>query len=63
MKILSFDKMATLEGGGRGYSSECRTGLKLFSFAKCHNIGFLAAIACAIISTYCPSNCACSDTV
>ena len=61
MKMLSFDKMATLEGGGfPAYSRVCKSGLNLLNFAQSRNLGFLVFLACTIIRAYCPSSCACN---
>ena len=58
--MLSFDKMATLEGGN-GYNRVCKSGLNLLNFAQSRNLGFLVFLACTIIRAYCPSSCACNS--
>ncbi len=63
MKMLSLNKMATLEGGVT-YNRVCNSGLNLLSFAQSRNLGFLVFLACTIIRAYCPSSCACnSDSI
>ena len=60
--MLSFDKMASLEGGSTGtYNRVCKSGLNLLNFAQSRNLGFLVFLACTIIRAYCPSSCACNS--
>ena len=59
MKTISFDKMASLEGGN-GYNRVCSSGKRLLDFAESRSLGFLIFLACLIIRAYCPSSCACN---
>lgn len=59
MKLLSFEKMASIEGGGSKETSACYAAQDLYSFASKIRSGLLKFLACALILNLCSSSCRC----